>query len=793
MAVDAADRLHRYLQASQGDPAAAAAAALADACAAARRVAELAESYDAFDVLESVRLVQTPLNPESCRETEDERSAALIELCAPLLAARGERVGSLPDEGGHRARADSVIDEVLQECSTALASGSMVPLLQMTSEASTASSIQRGAVLREVFVRNLSYVHMVEDTLSDLFDESTVAQACRDALGCTVDEIRSVFEALVTLHERAWQERFDALSELGDLAVSESARAAASPGDYAISLETRERGIALLTHVWSDPADASTFPPEAIAAEAGLDRGVIDRVLDLFSYPLAVRDPADAAREFFEGRSPFRTSPILREPGGSSVVVHGGLLIPAIRGRVEQELKKTAGWERYAKHRGDYLEREALRLLEPIFPGCTAHRAFDYFVPDPDAAAPETSPERYTKRVEGDGLLIIDDVALILEAKAGALADASRTGDAKRLSSDLRKIVTAAADQAERMRVRIEQDRGLRLGDGTWLDLDYVREVHSIAVSLDDLSGIATVTSELVLTGILTTAHLPWTVSLHDLRIITELVERPAELLLYLRRRTEPDVTRRFHAIDELDFFLEFYATGLYVEPDPDRVRAELPQFGEPSVASKRRFKSQRLTFLTSRTDQLDAWYLYELGFRQTPAPKPRFNPDPQLATLVDALAAWRSDGWLRVGTTLFDASGPLQRKLARHPHQLVRLTEHDQLPHTVAVLGGTRADESYVFVWASRAPDQSLDEAARHLGTYVAAKKHQVQAAFGAGFLFDPADLATPCATCYDNRRPGPDANLDEAVALLGLRPIERTSMAIPKPDKRGRTTRRR
>jgi hypothetical protein len=50
------------------------------------------------------------------------------------------------------------------------------------------------------------------------------------------------------------------------------------------------------------------------------------------------RPPAEAALEFFQGRSPLRVRPILRDPDGSSVVVHGGLLIPAIRERVEQAL-----------------------------------------------------------------------------------------------------------------------------------------------------------------------------------------------------------------------------------------------------------------------------------------------------------------------------------------------------------------------------------------------------------------------------------------------------------------------
>jgi hypothetical protein len=134
LVLDSADLLYRYLTASQGDLIAAASKALADADAATQRIAELAGPYDAFDALESVRLYQTPLNPESYRETEDEHSAAVIELCARVLGARGQRLGTLPDVDGHRARADSVIDEILEQCSTALALGSMVSLMRLTDE-----------------------------------------------------------------------------------------------------------------------------------------------------------------------------------------------------------------------------------------------------------------------------------------------------------------------------------------------------------------------------------------------------------------------------------------------------------------------------------------------------------------------------------------------------------------------------------------------------------------------------------------------------------------------------------
>jgi hypothetical protein len=785
-----ATNLARYVRLADGDLLAASVAALDDAIKSARRITELAEPFDAFDVLECVQLNQALVNPETYRETEHEGSAAVIELTALILSCRGHRGGTRPDEDGHRARPDHAIDEVLAIGRSALAAGSMAAMLNALANHGAQGSIPLGAVLREVFVRNLSYDHMVIDTLGAIFDVPWLEEACRSVIGCTVREIRVVFAALESLHERAWGARFNSLGNFLELARTEAARAAADR-EYGVSPEVNTEALALWAQAWADPGDASTWSTDAIAQECGLAHAVVKAVLGLFSVDMSERAVEDPVRGFFEGRSPFRTVPILRDPAGSSVVVHGGLLVPAIRERVEDQLEGAAVWPRYVKHRADHVEREALRLLQPHFPTCVVHSNLKYFVPNPKAVRPQTVPTDYTKLVEGDGLLVVDDVALIVEAKAGSITELTRTGDNQRLESDLRKLVTKAAEQAERLRERIDADHGLRLRDGSWLDLSQVREIHSIAVSLEDLSGIATVTSELVRAGLLTTPHLPWTVSLHDLRIVTELVARPAEFLLYIRRRTEPEVTSRFHAVDELDFFLEFYAGRLYVEPDPEVVRAERPLFGEPTVAVKRRFNGQGLTFITSRTDQLDAWYFHERGIRQSPADKPRLKANPELCALVDAIAALRGPGWLRIGTTLLDGSGAVQRSFARYARDPVDLSRSDGRPHTMCVAGGSRADDSWVLVWASTDPRGRPSQTVSRLGEYVSAKKHQVQAALGAGLLFDSTDVSTPLLTHFDNRVPSNDDQLDALVKMFNLRPVDRRlNVMIPTPGRRGRTT---
>jgi hypothetical protein len=775
--VEGFERFEQYAEVLD-DPTAAEALAQARLGEAAQSIARLTAYCDVFDVLEFIRLHNALANPETFKATEHEGSASIIELTALIMAARGSRAGHAVPDGEAAPRPEQVVEEVEAAARDAINAGSMLIMFSSALDPDPFRRLSFGALLREVSLRNVAYAHMVEDTLTAIFDEPVVENACRPVLGCTVRQIRRVFAALQALHEDAWSTRFAALVELGQLAASNTHGAGELPSDVV------ERGRNLWAQVWDDPAACTTFTDDVIAQSAGVDGEIVRIVLDLFATPLIDRPPAEAALEFFQGRSPLRVRPVLRDPDGSSVVVHGGLLIPAIRERAEEALRgDQLAWDTYSKHRGQYLEKAAADLVAVHLPGCTSHLGLKYFVP---AASAETKPAQYTKLVEGDGLLVVDDVAIVIEAKAGALRARSRTGDSLRLRQDLRRIVTEAADQSERLRRRILDDGGLRLRDNTWLDLSAVREVHTIAVSLEDLSGIATVTSELVAAGLLTDGALPWTVSLHDLRIISELVDRPAELLLYLRRRTEPDTTRRFHAIDELDFFLYFLDSQLYVEPDPDVVHSELPQLGLPRVRDRRKHRQQKLELITSRTDALDAWYMHQLGYRRSTAEKPRLNADQGLLRLVDELTARREPGWLAMSATLLNGDTATQRRFAGHGPRLVAMTRADGRPHSITMPGGTRRGNSFLLVWMTSPP--YVDAAAQaRLAEYATAKKHQLQLDRSLGLMYS-SDTGALSATVYDNRRPSPDAALDRAVADFGLKGNEALRTLPPSMRQRRR-----
>ncbi|MFE5009874.1 hypothetical protein ACFRJ3_35460 [Streptomyces sp. NPDC056696] len=408
----------------------------------------------------------------------------------------------------------------------------------------------------------------------------------------------------------------------------------------------------------------------------------------------------------------------------------------------------------------------------------------EYCLPASDDEAEAADPSKYTKRAEGDHLIVLDDVAIIVEDKAVALSALSRGGKTARIRTDLTGIITKAAEQAGRMRDAIQRDGGLRSKNEGWIDLSQIREIHTIAVSLDDISTVLTATAELVQAGLLAADNIPWTVSLHDLELITELVARPAEFLLYLRRRRNPDVTVMFRAPDEMDLFLYFFEAGLWVEPDPVQVRAAFPFLLEPATAELRRYRARKPAFLTSRTDALDQWFHTRGhgGARSIQAPKPAMVPSP-LAPLIDELQSRNVTGWLSIGATLLSGATDVQHKFARHGDELLNNPSPKGRSLAVPLTASVDPAEGWLFVWATRPSGADPNETDRRLRDYLRAKKHQLGLPRGVVFLYDQPTREL-LDICYEGHTGPLDAAL--TASLSSLRPPSELHRSIHPNAKR-------
>jgi hypothetical protein len=756
--------MFRYVQ-SSSDHEQAASAARSDLQTAAGEISRRACGLDLITVVSSARVDMIMYQAV----TGSEPGAAILELIALVLACRDSRGGVVPSP---TAQSDFQPPAVVAAAQEALEAGSLIALFESPS-GDAESAILFFSIQREISLRNPVYPHMLLDTLRRLFGDPIVNDDCTAAMGFAGIEAVNVMEALASLTIKEVEDRF---------ARMEAARDASLP-HLKSWLRQREGGhenpseqqrvamqevVEALEELTTNIAEAFIIDIEAVAAHTGYPRTTVEVVLDAFTVS-NLTDIDGALDRFFRGDNPLRTTPVVSDGVGRRMLAHDALALPAVREVMEAGLKAANRWSTYEKHRGAWVEKAAIDLLEEAFPGAKVYRGYNYFVPDPDAASPQTDPREFTKRVEGDGLIIVDDVALVIEVKSVALTAEARGGVARRLRGKLRDIVTNAANQATRLRDRVVADRRIRLDDDEWIDLSGVREIHTIAVGLEDLSGVTTATATLVAAGLLSPDSIPWTVSVHDLRIVTDLLDRPSELLLYLRRRTHPEATVKYRAVDELDLFLLFLKRGLYVEPDPRQVAQALSWAGPPSPGDLRRYEAQLPEIVDSYTEPMDAWYDSQLRTGAPPADKPRLKADEQLLKLVDQVIATGVPGWLATSTWLLGGDTKVQRKMGRHAADLAKRVRTDRRRHTATHLIGDPSGKHVLLVWACLGRDEGVDAAASLLMRYLSAKKHQAAAYQAACMVFDPSGKRL-LRLLYDNRLAGPDRDLDKEVTRLAL-----------------------
>ncbi|WAU78411.1 preprotein translocase subunit SecA (plasmid) [Streptomyces sp. Qhu-G9] len=734
--------------------------------------------FDAIRLIEVARQQFLPMAREGEIPVTAEAGAVYVELLALIaLTAR--------QETGTAAASDAGFQEMSHFVSSAKKGLSKVLYLAQlrsfaradpTDKLAMVSLFIRGA---EVWMRNPSYPEMVEETNLALLDGvESVRAALQAQLGFDATDAVAVLDACHDLQQDRLNDRIETMGNavLDAMAAEEEGRA---------DRHLTEQAMLSVTSMFEPPAEQATVTIDDIVAHTSLAEECVRAVVERFRLDLGTDSPMDVVEAFTSGRNPLRTRPLIVGADGRLMLPHPALNVFAVRENLEEHLKKTAPvWSQYAKHRGDLLESRTHAALERVLPGARFRDGLEYYLPASEDEAKAADPSKYTKRAEGDHLIVLDDVAIIVEDKAVALSALSRGGKTARIRTDLTGIITKAAEQAGRMRDAIERDGGLRSKNEGWIDLSQIREIHTIAVSLDDISTVLTATAELVRAGLLAAGNIPWTVSLHDLELITELVARPAEFLLYLRRRRNPDVTVMFRAPDEMDLFLYFFEAGLWVEPDPVQVRAAFPFLPEPATAELRRYRTRKPAFLTSRTDALDQWFHTQGGdgARSALAPKPAMVPSP-LAPLVDELQSRNVTGWLSIGATLLSGATDVQRKFARHGDELLDNPSPKGRSLTVPLTASVDPAEGWLFVWATRPAGADPDETDRRLRDYLRAKKHQLGLPRGVVFLYDQPTREL-LDICYEGHTGPLDAAL--TASLSSLRPPSELHRSIHPNAKR-------
>jgi hypothetical protein len=667
---------------------------------------EVLAPFDAFDILANAWTMNTPLDPNTYRETEQTGLLAIPDFLLLLCAQRPSRAPTVDGEGGRLIdgpildQIDGLVREILELTNLHLA-------LKLQSARDAIEELRGRLLARRMFVQGPGFEFQGRELLAVLFGSEKIQAALVAGIGFTEQDALAISDGLEEASLSKFSDRSRdgrSLPELLKQALrndeTELLNKLGLPLEQLAEMADGEREQALdsMGAAFTFSALGSTMQVTVaeVAAQSGVAAERVQQFFDVFS--IGFGEPSERLMGTAVLRA--RERPIITDGQGNYLLVSPLALLWAIRPALEDSLKGGPAWHPFERARAEHVEAAALDHFQSALPGSKAYRSVTF----------EVDEDGTKVRYEIDGLLICDTVMLVIEGKSGSLSAAGRKGSPARLGKHLRDILVKAAEQAGRARRTLDQrDSAFFTEDGEQLQLPpQVSEIFPIVVTLEDLSEVTTVIWELEEAGLLPeNVPTPWALSLFELELISDLTEYAAMLIHFLRRRARLNVLKRVRASDELDWWIYYLEHGLYFE-------GEFEQPEAPDIIS-----------LGSMTDPVDAYYFYKQGLRTDPAPKPRQELPSELRALLDTLHDRARSGYLEASVALLDLDDEARTELMRNIRECREKTEADGEFHNMSMLVHRDGSLGITFM---ASPDSGLDRLENRLGLYAIAKKHQTR-----------------------------------------------------------------
>lgn len=456
----------------------------------------LVHDADAFDVIELMRLRELGVVPQAAPGG----SALAIEIVAAVLLSRGSRKPSALSR--EETRPHMAVNELHQRAlrlmrlaqarQLAEAGLSGDPLAMLAAE-------YQGAVMG---IRNLQYSSVRDAHEAQLFDNERAASLMQKHLGYTYPQVVAVREAIREVSSQRMTELRDGTAEI-------MLRNQGIPSDQIPAAEAEEVMSQMVALMFL-PGNRATISANDVAPVAGVGDETALAVLTSFSqfFDSAI-SATDRVYDMLVGTNPFQSTPLVSDGAGHFVSTSNEVGHDSLRRTFEKALtsngKDFTSYDQ--KIRVAMSEQIALDGLSSILDTPPSHAAFKYFAPENEEEIGQLGSgcadlAAVGKQVEGDGLFVIDDVAIVVETKGKSMADQSRRGDVTRLSRDLAATIGDACEQAKRIERLIGTNRGIWLADKSWLDLSQIREVRCVAALLDDVGPLGTAIGRLQQAGI---------------------------------------------------------------------------------------------------------------------------------------------------------------------------------------------------------------------------------------------------------------------------------------------------
>ena len=571
------------------------------------------------------------VNPETYSEPEHEGKEARVEYAHSLIMA-APAWGTEPPTKDQFTRFETLVEEILDS--------SLHYFMLREGKDDSPMEVEATKFLgmtRHLFIRGSSMVEHDTDLIRAIYGPH--AEMLRRHGLFTTEELIAFCERLTAAVDRGLMKQVGTLQKMKELHARFVEMLDADPElDARVAIETirgSESALRISEDLDSDAGLLSPLGPHRVARTA-------DDEPILSALSMAKGDNADfltfeKSPGWPSNNSRIHARPLIERDGAvfcpSPVLLtrnRGTILEAAIRGA-----DSTYFGNQFARKRGRVLEELALEHFERLLPGGSVHHSLYYRIGD--------------QRFETDGIIIFDGYLFILEMKSAPFSVAALRGADKGLKADLEHLVDEPYAQAKRTLayIRDNEPASFETEDGTVAltieSLSEFRRTYIINVTLADIGHVSARLSSAKAMGFLEGDEWPWSVFINDLRVLSEIIESPADFLLFLNRRLALNDLPAVSTLDELDYLGWFLKHGLFFRKE---------DFGP----------HDRLSMI-GYTVPIERYYDHVAG-RVSSGDKPRLNIREWYRDLVAALGRTGKPGCHHIGSVLLSLDGNEQERI---------------------------------------------------------------------------------------------------------------------------------
>jgi hypothetical protein len=610
-----------------------------------------------------------------------------------------------------------------------------------TGESSEQDMVLAQAKIESLHVRGDAYPHQFYAFAQDLYGPHDAW--FREHLGFTIAEGVKLSKAI----DRECGERFNRSLEQ---ARTEAHRKAdeiiaghQATEDQRSDLESR---IGCALH-FGQSESLLAFTPEELAGFSDVPMQTSEcflrRMSQEFGYrnplfPASFMDPAAAAWDY----NTLNERPIVRRDGKYWLFV-GPLLRSALFTTSYFDLLSDgAYWPTFEKARGSYLERKTAECLRRVFP--PEMTLLNPLYPNGEEMA--------------DVMVLHDHKILLFQCKSKALTYRARIGaDFDVLRDDVRKAIGDSFQQAIQARDYLQANKQEEFTAGKQrfsLDMDQINGLYLVSVtSMPFRTLAARLANTNSALGLFPHNEYPWSLSLGDLDVVTQVLSSPAQFLHYVLRRRQVEETPFHVRADEMDYLGFYLSHGM---------RFDLDDFqGMDEVA------------LSGFSDDVDRWVFEKFEQGQ--------NVNPPQAPTVDGFSDFladvertEDDYATDCALALLDLSWEGRKSFMEMVVQTRERSRQDRALHSFSmVLKGGKRGFSHVSFDANADRTEVFEQAA----AFAMMKKYESKCDEWTGFGWDIASTRAVDVAFFVSQAWRHDAQIEQ-LAKDKLRPGHRVEL---------------